>query len=475
MLTIEVIEIHPRGKKYRLIPTTVWGVTGLVHFIYAIWHRSFTYPNIQILTRLPEVLVIVIIAMFALLHGLVYIFTGGEGASEILSSVDLPQLGEDYTLAVFRLGTACLEAVRKVGLRNEVESVYVPRCTYFDLPSEPSAKSRILKLGFNNEIQDSIPIQSNRPNPVSIHSIYWGTLVKDFMTSLCQAAKVWARLEIRRLFRFARGIGIDWFFPDGSEEASGDILKSNNAWNMKHPTLASHQQLYTRFLRSVSPATDVTDFWDEEDDDDDDFTPAVDNEQALLDSEEEFGPDVFSTDTQNGHSSIAGRQCANEMSSEYVSSDEDLGDNNETLNLISEIMQDSESDSDTSVESTVTQTIAPSVASAPAISTLYAHMFHQGSPMTRRRYHTLNRHIQIASEMQLVESILTHRNRTRTTTQNSAVTCVVCMNHPRSVLLRPCRCLCLCDSCRIDLARRDIDRCPCCRRLVEGYSKVYLV
>ncbi|KAK9763464.1 hypothetical protein K7432_009825, partial [Basidiobolus ranarum] len=351
ILTIEIIEIHPRGKKYRLIPTTIWGTIGLAHFIYAIWHRSFTYPNIQLLTRLPEALVIVIIAMFAFLHGLVYIFTGGEATSEILNSVDFPQLSEDYTLAVFRLGTACLDAVRRVGLRNELESIYVPRYTYLDSPTEPSKKSRAsMGLGFGNEILDVIPIQNNRPNPVSVHSIYWGTLVKNFMSSLCQAGKVWLCLEMRKLVRFTGSAGINRFLSNATEENFSVNTRAKRTWNMKYYNTSSHQYLYAKFLKSVTP--DAKELWEE--DDDDEFIPTRDRgEQTVYDSEEEFESDSLGTISQLNHQTDKSSDSdVDEVVSDYISGDEDIHDNNETLNLISEIILDSDGESDSSTEST---------------------------------------------------------------------------------------------------------------------------
>ncbi|KAJ2371601.1 hypothetical protein H4S02_009496, partial [Coemansia sp. RSA 2611] len=53
--------------------------------------------------------------------------------------------------------------------------------------------------------------------------------------------------------------------------------------------------------------------------------------------------------------------------------------------------------------------------------------------------------------------------------------CVVCWTNPRCVMLRPCRCLCLCNDCRAALVVRNFDHCPCCRRGVAGYSRVYAV
>ncbi|KAJ3869596.1 hypothetical protein EV359DRAFT_29697 [Lentinula novae-zelandiae] len=55
--------------------------------------------------------------------------------------------------------------------------------------------------------------------------------------------------------------------------------------------------------------------------------------------------------------------------------------------------------------------------------------------------------------------------------------CVICTVEPRVIICWPCRCLAMCDSCRESLAARSSaskHRCPCCRRGVEGYSRVFI-
>ncbi len=52
--------------------------------------------------------------------------------------------------------------------------------------------------------------------------------------------------------------------------------------------------------------------------------------------------------------------------------------------------------------------------------------------------------------------------------------CVVCQTNPRSILVWPCRCLSLCDDCRVSLAMNNFGACVCCRRDVVGFSRIYL-
>jgi hypothetical protein len=52
--------------------------------------------------------------------------------------------------------------------------------------------------------------------------------------------------------------------------------------------------------------------------------------------------------------------------------------------------------------------------------------------------------------------------------------CVVCHIEPRSIIVWPCRCLSLCDECRVTLAMNNFDKCVCCRREVISFSRIYV-
>ena len=52
--------------------------------------------------------------------------------------------------------------------------------------------------------------------------------------------------------------------------------------------------------------------------------------------------------------------------------------------------------------------------------------------------------------------------------------CVVCQINPREFISWPCRCFSVCGSCRINLATKGMDGCVCCRRHVDGVTKVYI-
>ena len=52
--------------------------------------------------------------------------------------------------------------------------------------------------------------------------------------------------------------------------------------------------------------------------------------------------------------------------------------------------------------------------------------------------------------------------------------CVVCQSEPRTVLAWPCRCLSLCEDCRVSLAMNNFGSCVCCRQEVVGFSRLFV-
>ncbi|KAH0547682.1 hypothetical protein FGG08_000171 [Glutinoglossum americanum] len=52
--------------------------------------------------------------------------------------------------------------------------------------------------------------------------------------------------------------------------------------------------------------------------------------------------------------------------------------------------------------------------------------------------------------------------------------CVICQSAPRTILVWPCRCLALCEECRVSLAMKNFGNCVCCRRDVSGFSRLFV-
>lgn len=52
--------------------------------------------------------------------------------------------------------------------------------------------------------------------------------------------------------------------------------------------------------------------------------------------------------------------------------------------------------------------------------------------------------------------------------------CVVCQTAGRTIIAWPCRCLCVCEDCRVSLALNNFGNCVTCRRAVQGFVRLYV-
>ena len=57
---------------------------------------------------------------------------------------------------------------------------------------------------------------------------------------------------------------------------------------------------------------------------------------------------------------------------------------------------------------------------------------------------------------------------------SSGPLCVVCQSQGRTIITWPCRCLCVCEDCRVSLALNNFDKCVTCRREVDGFVRLWV-
>lgn len=101
-----------------------------------------------------------------------------------------------------------------------------------------------------------------------------------------------------------------------------------------------------------------------------------------------------------------------------------------------------------------------------------------------RRPHAANQKLTPEDEAELLEQLILARRTTGAAAgtperegageENGGPPCVVCHTTPRTVIVWPCRCLSLCDECRVSLAMNNFDKCVCCRREVISFSRIYV-
>lgn len=57
---------------------------------------------------------------------------------------------------------------------------------------------------------------------------------------------------------------------------------------------------------------------------------------------------------------------------------------------------------------------------------------------------------------------------------SSRYDCVVCQVNPREIITWPCKCFAVCELCRLSLVTKGMEGCVCCRKNVEGVTRVFI-
>lgn len=124
----------------------------------------------------------------------------------------------------------------------------------------------------------------------------------------------------------------------------------------------------------------------------------------------------------------------------------------------------------------------------------HAQAFASAKLLTSTRYRPANstiptnRPLSPDEEAQLLEQLVLNRRSKPLASDQAAVgwrdgaagmgqsgpQCVVCQCEPRTILAWPCRCLSLCEDCRVTLAMNNFGNCVCCRQNVVGFSRLFV-
>lgn len=107
----------------------------------------------------------------------------------------------------------------------------------------------------------------------------------------------------------------------------------------------------------------------------------------------------------------------------------------------------------------------------------------QQGRLTRSRYRGLLKSIAhpVASvdETERLLQVLVSRRMNKSENERNgenerSLDCVICQTNPREIITWPCKCFAICEGCRLSLVSKGIEGCVCCRRDVEGVSKIFV-
>lgn len=396
-----------------------------VHFNYALYTRHILeYPYALLVPSIFEEFFLLQILLTAGLNAFTQILLQGRVTRPLIGvgAAALPDLDEDFGVALIRIGTCSIEATSTTGLGNEVAEVRSADCTFVKLEKNsaavhnPITVSTRAGLGFSNEIKG---IKVKRSDVALWPNSPWMNEMKHFFLTIWRVLRGALRARQNRENPPR---------PDLRTNTTGAPIEDGGREDLtvEREIELKYARAYTSFLRGDS----ITD-------DEDEPYEAGSSSHSDGDEEEDDEPPP-----------------------------DDEGDTGDTT---AESIQLALAHASESSRRASTPT--------PLAPILLAHMTSlEGSPLTRRGYSDL--FPSRSSATSLARNVPQSRHRQPKVEdvgfEQRRQLCVICWSADRSIICWPCRCLAMCDDCRGNMASRSTatrHTCPCCK---QGYVQPLL-
>ncbi|EUC57768.1 daxx domain protein, putative [Rhizoctonia solani AG-3 Rhs1AP] len=390
---LHILAINKRLSRQRLVPTTACGLLSITHFTYVTLLSQSTYPFFTYLNSLLEAFLVGIVLLTCALHCLTRLLLQGRFVWNPFAEEDgvahqslLPNMSDDYAVALLKLGSACIEVTAMAGFGNEVSPIHASDTIYIShsgpiIPKHPNAPP-----GLAREIKSVHAIEPDHSSASACFDIVWTKEVGRFGKRVARVAKnVWGIMTRRER-------------PRENEEVERKYKREGAVYDI--------QEVYARYLLGEEVMSD---------DEDDEFRPGADVDESESDlgtlSEEEEEEEDVSAPTL--YADLARRSLPPQSYSRESS---------------------------------------PSV---PALTPmLIAHLTSPSrTPLTRNRYTALSYPPTLALPQ-------LRQRPTVNADEDPRAVCVICTVEPRGSL-----------ASRMGAGKH---QCPCCRRGVEGYSRIFI-
>ncbi|KAK6910727.1 hypothetical protein I203_104759 [Kwoniella mangroviensis CBS 8507] len=456
---LQAAELSSSLRDNLLLPTGVCGTLGLMHFVYALLTAPLKFPSFTFLTHLMALLLSVVITFTVALKAITYLFTYGY----IPSLVSLlphegvvPNQHDDFGVTLLKIGTACIEATQYSGLRNELVTVEEHRGPWIEMSATGSDVHKTFVTGVKGFDMEITNIEVSQLADPHAESMYWKEQ-KAFWRACAKSAKafVWGMIMAtpvgRKSIKLIKKAWLKrwWYGPRQWR------VWRREAW--REPPLAIARRRIAR---------------------------RVDEVQAMRRAQAYRTP---SPEPSYGVSTAVDSQAEAVSYNRFLLGQVDLEDDDEDWeDDASSTSSNQSADSEIEEQALYQDLVANQDKDGDDIQpVLLAHLTSRNAtPLTRRRYAALLTNSPSTPQPSLGMQEIVKERRIFSAGQpvdeddeERRRACVVCMTQMRDTILWPCRCLALCNDCRESLASRlsaQDHMCPCCRRKVDGYSRIYV-
>ncbi|KAI5805152.1 hypothetical protein EDC01DRAFT_610213 [Geopyxis carbonaria] len=458
--TSHIMAIFNWQSKYRLISTSVFGLAFMAGFVLSIIKGGVVgildFPTVTVVGFIPHLLILSGIVTCAFIYGLALIFSsmfppsGRRGFNEgfanlranlTLSSVSI-SASEDFYTVLLKLGFMCLTAASKATYLNEGRAVRVPSWTWLEGEHSKYLESQRSVLGKDKPgsyLPTGTGLGPYAKERKDLTGIIADTTGKDARRS--GGAGHWIGAG-----ELLRGVGV--VLGRWGLRSTARLFNTPSAALPPAPgALADERQLrdeldsatdddgvsYTHFLLGDAlPDTDASS----------DFAPSV------VDSDSDSDADSTPTSTPRPHSRSRHATPAPDGAA--------LTDLFATPHALASLLD-------------------PATAEDRAAARLLARHLTAPHALTRCAYEASLPALSGATEASALEGMLVTRRRAAADdVAGAGPVCVVCQTAPRTIIVWPCRCLSLCEDCRVGLAMNNFANCVTCRQKSEGFSRIYI-
>ncbi|ODV84959.1 hypothetical protein CANARDRAFT_213005 [[Candida] arabinofermentans NRRL YB-2248] len=510
---INQLNIHILGlfdaQKYRLIPSFILGIFTLTFYVKIfVTGRLFYIPFTVMMGYLPQLITLAIILSSILIYALAALFKFSISDLTFSTLTDHREslnvkLSDDFYTALIRIGSFVINAAAKQSYVKEFSNIALPITTYID-EVEQAILTRKKSSAYGNEISNNPEMIEYQKSKSKRRERSW--ILKHRLVEVTKLIKKFGVLLGSIIFRRRRSIQSDEF---------------SNRIQSIHPS--------RDYDSHMTPQLTMEDLVDISMVDDEDLETSygeliLNSKISEIDDSEDYNPELEPSSSDNEY----------EYNSDYDSDMESItaGAGTTSSNIYSDSasLRKQQYEPSTSKpsrlshkESALTELITPSdfqalVMPKTAEEVRYGRIlnFHmqsnrdQTGDITEQEEkeigegesHALevndgpNSSVMVTrskfnnyynSDLRLSDFIRSKRLKNKVHFKRSSDNsddeneefahlgnCVICHVNSRYVILWPCKCLAICESCRVSLFVRSFNECVCCRSKVEGYSKVYI-
>ncbi|EGW33923.1 uncharacterized protein SPAPADRAFT_135096 [Spathaspora passalidarum NRRL Y-27907] len=475
------------NNKYRLIPSTIIGMAFLTYFIstFSQW-KVLQFPFILILTFTPQVLILGIIFISFTIFIIAIMINGFELKGLNYASFFLHELNEeededtlslninlndDFYTALLNVGILAITSAGKSSYITELSLITVDNDTWIERSLWQQLKQKLTRNNIRN-VKSRDLVQYLRDNQISGYAnlisqpssrLITGTPYSDAVevNNTSQEQSVWRRrIEFMKVmiidaWQLIYGLLVDSFLLD---YLPGLFRKRQLNHEETNEEFEKRKQRIPQFLQKY-------------------VTRRVSERSTAIST------DLIPEDELTSRLLIGDRELSEvDNSGDYIDEPDEISDSEyESDEEIEEIIPE---DTPTSIYDLFTFEDFNEIITSPnTLLVLQQHMQYSGNgPLTRSHYRDLHPTTQLPNSMnndatKLIELIIEKRANKSHIPNNellSRLECVICQTNIREIITWPCKCFAICENCRLSLVSKGIEGCVCCRREVEGVSKVFI-